>query len=169
MQFIGIDPGLHGAVSRIEHPDPKRAAGDYRTWDAPTAKDGKHTVLLPREMLRILQEAVSHQAAIVFIERVHSMPPQGVASSFNFGMGYGMWIGIVVGLGLPYELVTPQRWQKEMLAGMQGGKDASCIRAQELFPEADLRLGPRSKKLHDGRADALLLAEFGRRTHGGEQ
>jgi len=92
-----------------------------------------------------------------------------VASSFNFGMGYGMWIGIVVGLGLPYELVTPQRWQKEMLAGMQGGKDASCIRAQELFPEADLRLGPRSKKLHDGRADALLLAEFGRRTHGGEQ
>ncbi len=81
-------------------------------------------------------------------------------------MGYGLWIGICAGLGLRYELVTPQRWQKEMLAGMQGGKDASCIRAQELFPEADLKKGPRSKKLHDGRSDALLIAEYGRRTYG---
>ena len=169
MLYIGIDPGLKGAVARVGYNPILAPSPGYKTWDAPTAKDGKHTVLLPREMKLILLEAAPDRSSIVFIERVHSMPKQGVSSSFNFGMGYGMWIGIVVGLGLPYELVTPQRWQKEMLAGMQGGKDASCIRAQELFPEADLSLGPRSKKLHDGRADALLLAEFGRRTHGGEQ
>jgi hypothetical protein len=135
--------------------------GTYDVWDAPTARDGKHTVLLPRLMWRLLREATPLQRVIVFIEKVHSMPKQGVASSFNFGMGFGLWQGVVVGLNLPMEMVTPQRWQKEMLAGMQGGKEASIIRAQELFPDAELHL-----KKHHGRADALLIAEYGRRTYG---
>ena len=165
MIIIGIDPGLTGAVARI------RQTGDplvltYQVWDAPTGKDGKHTVLLGREMKKILYEAsclpqVGTIDVIVFIEKVHSMPKQCVASSFNFGQGYGLWLGLIVGLGLPYEQVTPQRWQKETLAGMQGGKDASRIRAQELFPDAHL-----SRKKDHGRADALLIAEYGRRTVG---
>ncbi len=163
--FVGIDPGLSGAVAMVGHGSV--TGSGYRTWDAPTAKDGKHTVLLPVEMKRILCLAAgAGHECVVFIEKVHAMPKQGVSSSFNFGTGFGLWIGICAGLGLRYELVTPQRWQKEMLAGMQGGKDASCIRAQELFPEADLKRGPRSKKLHDGRADALLICEYGRRTYG---
>ncbi len=167
MIFIGIDPGLGGAVARIGHLR-HDTISRVRTWDAPTAKDGKHTVLLPVEMKKILVQASFQldEQCMVFIEKVHAMPKQGVSSSFNFGTGFGLWIGICAGLGLRYELVTPQRWQKEMLAGMQGGKDASCIRAQELFPEADLKRGPRSKKLHDGRSDALLIAEYGRRTYG---
>jgi crossover junction endodeoxyribonuclease RuvC len=170
MDFVlGVDPGLSGALARIGYVDAVCSGPGYKTWDAPTAKDGKHTVLLPVEMRRILEEAIGGypaSATIVFIEKVHAFPKQGRSGIFNFGDGYGMWKGICVGLGLPYELVTPQRWQKEMLAGMQGGKDASCIRAQELFPEADLKKGPRSKKLHDGRADSLLIAEYGRRTYG---
>lgn len=171
---IGIDPGLTGAVARLGCTHLNCTGPDYEVWDAPTAKDGKHTVLLPVEMRKILLEAalgihtpnLEHDLlvaldCIVFIEKVHSMPKQGVASSFNFGQGYGLWLGIIVGLGLRHEQVTPQRWQKEMLAGMQGGKDASIIRAQELFPDA-----PLSRKKDHGRADALLIAEHGRRMVG---
>jgi hypothetical protein len=158
---IGIDPGLTGAVARIGHIDIVGSGPGYKTWDAPTARDGKHRVLLPVEMAKILLDAVSGQECIIFIEKVHSMPRQGVASSFNFGEGYGLWQGLIVGLGLRFEKVTPQRWQKEMLAGMQGGKEASIIKAQELFPQAEL-----DKKKHHGRADALLIAEYGRRTYG---
>ncbi len=164
MIYLGIDPGLTGAVARIGYVDivgMRVGRADYKTWDAPTAKDGKHTVLLPVEMRRILLEAVSGQECVVFLEKVHSMPKQGVSSSFNFGEGYGIWQGLIVGLGLRWEKVTPQRWQKEMLAGMQGGKDASIIKAQELFPQAEL-----SRKKDHGRADALLIAEYGRRTYG---
>lgn len=166
--FLGIDPGLSGAVAQIHVPDTARAASTYRTWDAPIAKDGKHTILLPREMKLILLAATAGgpgDDCIIFIEKVHAIRQGSRASAFNFGDGYGLWKGLIAMAGWPYELVTPQRWQKEMLAGMQGGKDASCIRAQQLFPEADLKKGLRSKKLHDGRADALLIAEFGRRIH----
>ena len=40
-------------------------------------------------------------------------------------------------------------------------KDASVYRAQQLFPLAQL-VGPRGGK-YDGRAEALLIAEYGRR------
>ncbi len=42
-------------------------------------------------------------------------------------------------------------------------KEASRLRAQQLFPSADLRL-----KKHHGRAEALLLAAYGQPTYTGE-
>lgn len=160
MIFIGIDPGLTGALATIYT---AAEPVSYRVWDAPTGKTGKSTVLLPQEMRTILIEALraatlSHDGRChVYIERVHSMPKQGVASSFNFGMGYGIWIGLIQGLQIPMTFVTPNAWKKEMMAGMPKEKDASRIRAQELFPDADLHL-----KKHHGRSDALLIAEYGR-------
>jgi crossover junction endodeoxyribonuclease RuvC len=138
----------------------------YEVWDAPTGKDGKQNVLLPTEMRKILVEAIAGLECMVFIEKVHAMRDQGRSSIFNFGDGWGMWKGICVGLGLPYELVTPQRWTKEMLAGMKGGKGSSIVRALELFPKAQVR-GPRGGAL-DGRADALLIAAFGARKVAGQ-
>ena len=78
---------------------------------------------------------------------------------FNFGKGFGLWLGILAGLGIPHTLVTPQAWKKEMMQGM-GDKDAARIRAQELFPHCVDSL---SRKKDIGRADALLIAEYGRR------
>lgn len=161
MIVLGIDPGLDGAVAVINHGYPLMTA--TQVLDTPTAKDGKHRVYLPTEMKAILVNVVGGKTCCVFIERVHAMPKQGVSSSFNFGVGYGLWQGLVAGLGLPVEFVTPQAWQKEMLAGMQGGKDASRIRAQQLFPEIHEQF---SRKKDDGRADAILIAEFGRRRLG---
>lgn len=94
------------------------------------------------------------------IESVHSMPEQGVASSFAFGVGFGMWLGILSALKIPYTLVTPQRWKKTLMDGMGKDKDASRVVAMRLFPSADLHL-----KKHHGRADAILIAEYIRRIH----
>ena len=92
------------------------------------------------------------------IERVNSMPGQGVASSFTFGKGFGIWLGILASFSVSVDLVHPTRWKKAMLDGMGKEKDAARIRAKELFPSADLSL-----RKHHGRADALLIAEYRRR------
>ena len=85
------------------------------------------------------------------------MPGQGVASMFNFGMGYGIIQGVVSALGIPYELVTPQSWKKR--AGLIGkDKDNARTMAQQLYPDA-----PLGRKKDIGRADALLIARFGNR------
>jgi hypothetical protein len=57
---------------------------------------------------------------------------------------------------VPYELVTPQRWQKSM--GCRTGGDKRISR------DAAQRLHPRIRVTH-WNADALLLAEYARRLH----
>ena len=153
MRYLGIDPGLTGAIAII--------SDEVEIFDAPTAQVGRKTVLLVSEMVRLLTKLANQISPMVAaIENVHSMPRQGVASSFSFGKGVGYWIGILAALGIPYEEVTPQRWQAAMLDGMQKSKDASRVRAMQMFPQLSEQL---KLKRHSGRADALLIAAWRKR------
>jgi len=71
-----------------------------------------------------------------------------------------MWEGIIATLGLSLEMPSPQRWKKEMLADQGKEKDASRFKAMQLFPTV---AGQLNRKKDDGRAEALLMAEYGRR------
>jgi crossover junction endodeoxyribonuclease RuvC len=99
---------------------------------------------------------------LVVIEKVGAMPKQGVASVFTFGYGFGVWIGALAALEIPYQLVTPQAWKKLLMAGEPKEKDASRVVARRMWPsQTEESL---SRKKDHGRADAALLAEYGRRT-----
>lgn len=152
MIFVGIDPGITGAVAIID-------GGNIVFHDTPTiqTKNGKKTKteFMPSEMADIL---ATQKGCHVFIEKVGAMPGQGVTSMFSFGKGYGIWIGILAALKIPYTFTTPQAWKKHLMQGMKD-KDAARIRAQQLYPCATKEL---SRKKDIGRADALLIAEYGR-------
>lgn len=160
MTIIGIDPGLTGAVAIL-------CNGVLAIFDTPTEciKKGKSNKqeFLPAEMASIFS-AVRGQECCCFIEKVGAMPGQGVSSMFGFGKGYGMWIGILAALRIPYTLVTPQAWKKALMQGLSD-KDASRGRAQQLFPEYSEFF---KLKKHNGRADAALIAEHGRRLSNSE-
>ena len=162
MIYIGIDPGLRGAVAFIPE------GGLITVADTPTmVVEGdklrhKYNTAAMAELLRPYQYATKD--TLVILESVHSMPKQGVASSFTFGEGLGMWEGIIAAYGLPLEKPSPQRWKKEMMADMGKDKDAARYKATWLFPEMAEQL---SRKKDDGRAEALLMAEYGRRIRKG--
>lgn len=161
MIVIGIDPGLDGAlVALVRGSDATITVLDTPTLTVQGPKGNKREYNLASmsEMVRSL--AVPGTRA--FVEKVHSMPGQGVRSMFSMGVGLGAWLGILAGLQIPYELVTPQRWKKALLPDMGKDKDASRLRAIQLFP-AHANLFARKKD--DGRADAMLIAEYGRRQH----
>ena len=104
------------------------------------------------------------QQIMVFIEYAQAYPKQGLASTFKTGLGYGLWQGTCAGLELPYEVVNPRTWQKEMLADLAGDSKArSLAKCQQLFPGIPL-MKPRGRVLTmDGRADAALIAAWGLR------
>jgi crossover junction endodeoxyribonuclease RuvC len=163
-RFIGIDPGKSGAVAILEMKD--ELFSRVITFDTPVLKGdkGAKSSYDPAGMARIISSGTSKidtDESHVVIESVHSMPGQGVSSSFDFGKGLGIWIGILAALQTPYTLVSPQRWKKAMLADVKQEKSASRGRAAQLFPSA-AELFARVKD--DGRAEALLMAEYGRRT-----
>ena len=143
MNYIGIDPGKSGALAVIFE-DGRKIAVPY---------DEEEYV----NILHYLQG----QMCCCCLERVGAMPGQGVVSMFNFGQNFGFIQGALRAMGIPFELVTPQRWKKEF--GITRDKNLAIDVARRLFPEVDLRKTERSTKAHDGKAEALLMAEYARR------
>lgn len=94
--FLGIDPGLSGAWAIIDTYEQIKYAGLFTG-------------------ITILTEITYDKIACACIEQVHAMPGQGVTSMFTFGTNYGMWLGALEALHIPYILCTPQRWQKTIL------------------------------------------------------
>ena len=162
--YIGIDPGKEGAIAIIDN-------GIVAIIDTPTTeiitkqktKKGnckKKNLYVESAMADILRAYQKYNIHVA-IEKVHSMPKQGVSSMFSMGEGFGLWIGIIVAFQLPYTKVTPQAWKKEMLDGLGKEKSVSCYRAQQLFPNNEFYT-PRKRAL-DGRGDAVLIAEYAKR------
>lgn len=164
--FIGIDPGLSGAVAMID--SNKKIISITLTPTVVVKKGkGKKTLYLESEMVDILEECRNHcknqHSISIGIENVHSMPGQGVTSMHSMGMGFGTWLGIIAALRIPYSRIEPIKWKKSV--GIPSGSDkrASVVRALQLFPHANLMRSDRARVESDGLADALLIAEYMRR------
>lgn len=156
MIFVGIDPGLNGAIA-INN------GHTVKIIDTPTTviKSGKKnkTVYRVNDMVNQLREALLFDEHVeVAIETQQSMPGQGVSSMFSLGYGFGLWVGIVAALGYSYTLVHPKKWKSVMMDGMGKEKAASCVRAQQLHPDLEF-FTPRGRAL-DGRGDAVLIMDY---------
>lgn len=164
MIYIGIDPGLNGAVGVIDDTAEFPENNRVQVFDTPTMlvkgekTKRRYNTAAMSSLLFPFREG--NPEVLVILENVHSMPKQGVASSFSFGQGLGMWQGIIAAFGLPLEMPSPQRWKKEILADQGKDKDASRFKAIQLFPALAAEL---SRVKDDGRAEAILMAEYGRR------
>ena len=150
--IIGIDPGLTGAVARI-------SIDGAEVVDLPVMANGKGSSKVKNqvnasELARILDELASPDGTIVFLERISSMPGQGVASMFSMGDTFGCIRGVCGALWLPTEVVTPQKWKKHFMLGAD--KEVVRARAIEAFPEQ-----PLGRKKDHNRAEALLIAKYG--------
>ena len=157
MRFLGIDPGLHGALAwmdgerkQIEVVDCPLTAGEYDYFGMWKAFDDA--------------TAGGTIASIVVMEKVHSMPGDAKPAAFSFGIGYGAWLAICGMFRVPPNLITPQTWKRIMLAGVANDKKAEAVALKQRFqghPICAQLHGPKGG-LRDGRVDALFLAEYGR-------
>lgn len=170
MRFIGIDPGITGAIAVLDD-----ETDCIQFFDTPTfeVQSGKKMKKVPDTfaMTTMLEEAIEMRKVMATIEKVNAMPGRGkngevqtigATSAFNFGMGFGMWLGVLAALKIPHQQVHPVTWKKLVMADMGKEKDASRIKAMQLYPRSTEGL---TRKKDHGRADALLIAEWARRTY----
>jgi len=168
MISIGIDPGLHGAVVVVD--DNYKLVGYY---DCPviknvTTKKGKKSTkfeFAPASMADLLRGIVGeyHCRVKAWLERAGAMPKQGLSSTFKTGRGFGLWEGILAGVGVVYDIIGPRVWSKVMFEGTPMGepKQRSLTKCQRLYPDLPLTR-PRGHVLSlDGRSDAALIATYG--------
>jgi crossover junction endodeoxyribonuclease RuvC len=145
---IGIDPGLSGAVAILDQ------AGELvSVTDLPVIRDLSLAWIDGNELQSIILGALQGRTAGAIIERVSSMPGQGIASSFQFGVGFGSVLSVLQALHIPLEFVTAAVWKRSY--GLSKDKHASLHKARLLYPSAELHLAK-----HHGRAEALLVARY---------
>lgn len=135
--YIGIDPGKTGAMAVLDD-------------------KGNYINVLDFGQEGLMSTLINYAPAVKFayLEKVHSMPGQGVVSTFSFGENFGWWQGVLGSLGIPYTTIRPQDWMKKYSLQKSSPSDKPGLSvARELFPGAPLSL-----KKHHNRADALLIA-----------
>jgi crossover junction endodeoxyribonuclease RuvC len=164
--YIGIDPGSHGYIVVLDE------NGDHVTDLA--IEDSTD-----QDIARLFH-TLGEVKCVAAMEKVHSMPGQGVATTFAFGQNVGFLLGMLAAFQIPYTLVTPQKWQKAMwisddmvftVRKDKNGEDkrqvapkpTSINAATRLFPTTDLRKSDRARNPHDGKCDALLIALYAKR------
>lgn len=148
--WIGIDPGLRtGAIGSVDHNGQCIYAYDITSdgdrIDAKALKELIYRLTVPGD------------AYAICIEHVGVRPGQGIASSGKFMRAFGAIEAVSQLCCDRVEMVLPQAWKKAM--GLKADKEESLRMARELFPNALLNL-----KKHHGKAEALLIAEYARRT-----
>ena len=146
---LGIDPGQSGGLAFLSD----QTSSDFvAVYPMPESL---------RDTADIIEE-YHHKIVLAVLENVHSMPKQGVSSTFKFGKSAGFLEGLLVGMRIPYELVSPQKWTKALnLSGGAPGtekKNLHKARAQQWYPNL---------KLTHATSDALLLATYVQRLRRG--
>ncbi len=148
--FMGIDPGASGGIA-VVHDGIVEAASMPKTerdvwewinrWSSP-------------EMFAVIEKVGG------FI----GVPHPGSAM-FKFGMSCGGLRMALTAAGVPYEDVTPQKWQKALGIPVRkkteskgDHKNVLKAAAQRIFPKEKITLAT---------ADALLLVEYCRRKRTG--
>ena len=167
--YLGIDPGAKGFITfnngkRIEF---------YSIADL--------DIYVIADTLGMIKRLYPN--VICIIEEVHAIFGSAAKATFNFGEINGILKGILMANKIPYHLVPPKVWQKEIwsnkdyivnyktktIKGVQRSfkevntKATSINAAKRLFPEVDFRKTERCKTIDDNKVDSLLIAEYGRR------
>jgi crossover junction endodeoxyribonuclease RuvC len=149
--YIGIDPGQSGGVALLMDKD--SIGGPQAIAEKWTSEADMRDYLRKWWSSTLMPDGI-----VALIERVHAFPGQGVASTFRFGQNYGFWRGLLCALRIPYEEVSPGVWQGALGCRSGGDKNVTKTKAAQLFPQI---------KVTHAIADALLIAEYCRRTRNG--
>jgi hypothetical protein len=158
--LIAIDPGIRGAIARLDH------NGGAEVRDMPIrSKQGNTKIrneIDPKALQALLRELVpADERGLVVMEALNTFAGGSVQTMGSLEATKAVITTVCELTGFDVAFVSPKTWQ-----GFYGikrtpsedTKTQSLRIARQLFGQ---HLCPLAK--HDGRADALLIARYGQR------
>lgn len=156
MIFVGIDNGLNGGIVLVNN-----QGEAFETCIMPVIQLEKNEYNIKgiSMFFKSIKERFGDNI-IVYLEKSHTRPVQGIRAAFTTGLGLGIMQGILETLQLSYEIVNPTTWMKVVFEGNYNkeNKKYSMIFAQRKWPNIDWKRG---KNIHDGLTDAACIGYYG--------
>lgn len=150
---LGVDPGKRGALAFLY-------ADNGTLLEAVDMPDWKGAAL-GAALSEVCAGWSPHRIVAAWVEKVGSRPNQGHMNVWTFAESYGVLLGVLGARRIPVRYVTPNVWKPAM--GVTKDKTSSRDAAAARWP-SDAHLFRRVKD--DGRAEACLIAEYGRQQGG---
>jgi len=178
MIYIGIDPGLDGAISY-------KAEGDEIKYFhmplivTPIDKKKVKRELNVKALQNIFTILTAKGECICYLEDVHSIFGAASKATFNFGKIIGQIQACLICTDIPFILVQPKEWQKNVwdefdkewlperinkkgktIKSKLNTKATSSNAFKRLYPDAIISAN-RNGVLHDGIVDSILIMHYG--------
>lgn len=167
--YMGIDVGDKGFIVT-------QYKGDFKYYSII-----EHDLYELADFMRQIRQDFSNLVCV--IEDVHAITGSSAKGTFGFGFNKGYLIGLLSATKIPYQLVQPKVWQKEMWENSDmvitykkvkikdkevtrksiDTKKTSINCAKRLFPNTDFRRTQKCKNIDDNKVDATLMCEYARR------
>lgn len=143
---LGVDPGVRGGIALLQDSGALIHA-------QPLDPSMTETELVGR--IKFMADLLAHYGAhVCFFEKVQYMRGDGGKGAFTFGGINGLLRGALLASGVKLCYIYPAMWQARLGCLTGGNKNVTKAAAQKLFPAV---------KITHAIADALLIAEYGRR------
>jgi len=126
MHYIGIDPGLKGAISILNE-----QLAIVAIHDMPTRKAGKSAVVCALKLGEIFKP-YSNDGSIAVIETAIVMPPMTRGACRTVGVNYGTVLATLLHHGIGYREYSPNDWKKRL--NLNAEKSASIALCTSLYP-----------------------------------
>lgn len=155
--LISCDPGAHGFLCAY---NPDKDTRAYLSIEDSTRAEIAHFL------------AQYKDKSVAIMEEVHALVNSSAKATFAFGEIFGFLKGLFTALDIPFSLVPPQTWQKEIWIASDkvfkegkkiDTKKTSINSATRLFPTVDFRKNDRCRTIDDNKVDATLIGEYARR------
>jgi crossover junction endodeoxyribonuclease RuvC len=155
MLILGVDPGIEGALALYDTTVEKIVS----IWDMPTKSimvSGKaRKAVCPHGVVDMFRAIAATHAVI---EKVGGIRGQSASAAFNFGAGYGAIMAAAAALDIEIDNPAPILWKAKLKVPAK--KEFAIAKATEMVPYMRDQW---PLKKHDGRAEAAMLALYGRR------
>ena len=155
-RILGVDPGGSGALALLE------GAKLIDVVDMPVFMVARGRGFKPEidthALIALLRD---WKPDACWFERVGGMDGQSASAAFNFGRVAGNCEAIVKASGTRFDFVSPHVWKGGMKL-INAAKDDARAKATNMWPHLAERF---RRKMDDGRAEAALIAEYGRREY----
>jgi hypothetical protein len=168
--YLGVDFGAKGALAALDE------SGKILNVIKTPLKSGTDEIDCFQVYSWLYENFNEYDYEVIACgEKLHAIFKAAASTTFSFGKNVGKIVGIIECLDMEYVEVRAVDWQNYMFTTLsipethQTKKTPSGKLKKDtkiMAKAAVSKLWPKQDTKHDGINDALLIAEFARKTHG---